>query len=144
LDAYERLHGDYSAFPGIDRALQLLQERGVSMAIVTGKGRQSAAISLKYLGLASYFEMIEAGSASGAVKPQAMQKVLAHWGVSPQHVACIGDSPSDVRSAKHVGALSLGAAWASTASAARLSAEEPSVLFHTVENFITWIERNVD
>ena len=143
LEAYERVHGDYTAFTGIERALQFLKERGVPMAIVTGKGMQSAGISLKYLGLAQYFEMIEAGSAGGAVKPQAMQKVLTQWGVSPQHVVCVGDAPSDVRAAKKVGAIPLGAAWASTANSPRLSAEEPLMLFHHVEDFIEWIEHNV-
>jgi pyrophosphatase PpaX len=143
LEAYERVHGDYTAFPGMERALQFLQERGVPMAIVTGKGMQSAIISLKYLGLARYFEMIEAGSAGGAVKPLAMEKVLAQWGVAPQHVACVGDAPSDVRAAKKVGAMPLGAAWASTASVARLSAEEPLTIFHSVDDFIAWLENNV-
>jgi pyrophosphatase PpaX len=143
LEAYERAHGDYTAFPGLERALHYLKERGVPMAIVTGKGMRSAAISLKYLGLASYFEMIEAGSAGGAVKPQAMQKVLTQWGMSPEHVACVGDAPSDVRAAKQVGAIPLGAAWAATTSAARLSAEEPLFIFHNVEDFMAWIERTV-
>jgi pyrophosphatase PpaX len=145
LEAYERVHGDYAGpFPGLEQALALLQERGVPMAIVTGKGASSAAISLKHLGIAHYFEMIEAGSAGGAVKPQAMAKVLAHWGVAAQHVACVGDAPSDVRAAKKVGAIPLGAAWAETTNLARLSAEEPLTIFQHVEDFIAWIERNVE
>ena len=143
LEAYERVHEGYTAFPGIAQALHYLKERDIPMAIVTGKGMHSAAISLQYLGLASYFEIIEAGSAGGAVKPQAMRKVLTQWGIAPEHVASLGDAPSDVRAAKNVGAIPLGAAWAATASTARLSAEEPLLIFHHVADFMAWLERTV-
>jgi len=145
LEAYERLHEDYAGpFPGLEQALALLQERGVRMAIVTGKGAGSAEISLRHLGIARYFDMIEAGSADGAVKPQAMARIIAHWGVPAQRVVSVGDAPADVRAAKKVGAIPLGAAWAETANPARLSAEEPLVIFHNVEGFVAWIERNVE
>lgn len=145
LEAYERLHEDYAGpFPGLERALALLQERGVPMAIVTGKGAGSAEISLRHLGIAPYFALVEAGSAGGAVKPQAMAKIIAQWGVPAAHVASVGDAPADVRAAKKVGAIPLGAAWAETANLARLSAEEPLTIFHHVEDFIAWIEQNVE
>src|SRR5690242_17857694 len=47
LAAYEREHDTTpDPFPGIQPALDLLVERGVQLAIVTGKGADSAAISV--------------------------------------------------------------------------------------------------
>src|ERR1700738_5364002 len=56
FEIYERLHGECpAAFPGIEKALQLLKERGIFMAVVTGKGEYTAAYTLKYLVIAHYF-----------------------------------------------------------------------------------------
>lgn len=55
LEAYEKAHADLTEpFPGIIDALRLLRERGVSAAVVTGKGPASALISLERLGLEQF------------------------------------------------------------------------------------------
>jgi pyrophosphatase PpaX len=56
LEVYEKAHaGLTEPFPGMKDALRLLQERGVSTAVVTGKGPVSALISLKRLGLEQFW-----------------------------------------------------------------------------------------
>jgi pyrophosphatase PpaX len=124
--------------------LGLLRQRDVALGIVTGKGAHSAAISLRYLGLAHYFDVVETGSAEGAVKPRAIQKVIARWGMSPRQVAYVGDSAYDVEAAQEAGVLPLGAAWAATADADRLNALTPLATFRSVESFIKWIDNNVE
>src|SRR5579864_9064339 len=48
LEEYERAHAScLEPFPGILDALRLLKDRGVKVAVVTGKGQHSAAISLR-------------------------------------------------------------------------------------------------
>ena len=149
LEAYLAAYEEESArrarlFPGIETALRLLKGRGVALAIVTGKGARSAAISLRHLRLAEFFDVVETGSPDGSVKPLAIQRVLAKWGAAPDRVAYVGDVPTDMEAAKEAGVIPLGAAWAGTSSTDDLSALSPLEAFRSVESFITWIEKNVE
>ncbi|NMG05434.1 HAD family hydrolase [Brasilonema sp. UFV-L1] len=140
LDEYEKAHAICEQpFPGIETALSYCQQKNIALGIVTGKGRDSAAISLRYLGLEDYFDTIKTGSANGGIKPLAIKSVLEKWKIAPECVAYVGDSPSDMVDAKEVGVIPLAAAWAKTASFERLEAMAPLATFSTVENFIDWI-----
>ncbi len=141
LDAYRKAHAQCAEpFPGMRGALDLLRANNVCLAVVTGKGPQSAELSLEALGLADLFDMIEAGSAQGGVKPHCMRKVVSTWGCDPSDVACVGDAPSDIRSAREIGAVPLGAAWASTADYDVLVSLQPHAVFRTVADFSQWVD----
>jgi len=143
LQAYEREHASCTApFPGVDRLLAWLREHGVKQAIVTGKGPRSAAISLRRLGLSSYFDLVEAGSPEGAVKPAAIRAVLNAWNADPARVAYVGDAPSDIDAARQVGTLAIAAAWApaALATASELRARHPDATFTTVDAFVAWLD----
>jgi len=149
LEAYLAAYEEESAredrlFPGIDKALRLLAERGVALAIVTGKGARSAAISLRHLKLGEFFDIVETGSPAGSVKPLAIKSVLAKWGAAPHRVAYVGDVPTDIAAAREAGIIPLGAAWAPTSSADELRALSPLETFASVESFIRWIEEHVE
>jgi HAD superfamily hydrolase (TIGR01549 family) len=149
LEAYLAAYEEESArrarlFPGIETALRLLKRRGVALAIVTGKGARSAAISLRHLRLAEFFDVVETGSPDGSVKPLAIQRVLAKWGAAPDRVAYVGDVPTDMEAAKEAGVIPLAAGWAATSDADTLSALFPRETFRSVESFIRWIEKNVE
>ena len=68
-----------------------------------------------------------------------LQKVLAAWSMPPERVFYIGDSPSDMRDARQVGVIALGAAWAPTADAEALAAQCSQATFVTTQQFIKWI-----
>ncbi len=143
LQAYEREHASCTApFPGVDRLLAWLRAHEVKQAIVTGKGPRSAAISLQRLGLSAYFDLVEAGSPEGAVKPAAIRAVLNAWDADATRVAYVGDAPSDVDAARQVGTLALAAAWAPAAPMyeAEVQARHPDATFTTVDAFIGWLE----
>jgi phosphoglycolate phosphatase-like HAD superfamily hydrolase len=144
LAAYQRLHSLCpEPFPGIRLAVDSLRRREVRMAIVTGKGPQSAAISLRELGLEGIFDPVEAGSPTGGVKPDAMRRVLDSWGLEPNEVASLGDARPDIESSRQLGMTSLAASWATTANFEMLSALEPDAIFQSVEEFHDWIAFNV-
>ncbi len=145
LAAYERVHAEHArAFPGLEAALRLLKERGLALGIVTGKGPRSAAISLRHLGLAGYFDAVEAGHAGGGSKPEAIRKVLDGWGIGPEDAIYIGDLTYDINAARKAGVTPLGAAWSPTANAERLEAAAPLAVFRSVESFARWIADNVE
>ena len=126
-------------FAGIPALLGDLRSRDIRLAVVTGKGPRSAAISLEVMGLADTFERVEAGSPQGAVKPDCMRRVVEDWGVDPAEVLSVGDAPSDVRSARTAGLPSAAAAWAATADASLLRAEQPDELFERVADLRDWV-----
>lgn len=144
LAAYESAHAGYAApFPGIEAALQLLQARGVALAIVTGKGVHSAAISLRYLGLAPYFAAIETGSPNGVIKAEAIRRLLAGWGIPAERAAYVGDAAFDMVAAREAGVAPLAAAWAPGTDVPALQAQAPLALFRTVEGFRTWVADHI-
>jgi phosphoglycolate phosphatase-like HAD superfamily hydrolase len=141
LAEYERLHAEREiAIPGIERALALLRDRGILLGVVTGKGAASAAISFRHLGLAPYFDVVEAGSPDGGVKPERIRRVLARWGFPPGEVAYVGDSPSDIADAASVGVIPLAAGWAATSAVQDPACCGARITFESVERFCEWIE----
>ncbi len=141
LGLYERLHSvDNLLFPGVDTALDRLKKRGKKLAIVTSKGMQSAAISMRILGLNRWIEAIEAGTPEKADKPRSMRLILERWQMTPAQAAYVGDAPYDMASAKEVGMLALGAAWAMTSSLRGGTDGKADAIFETIEAFLGWIE----
>ncbi len=138
---YERAHDQCrQLFPGVERALDLLKERGVRMAIVSGKGAQSAEVSLRHLGLGRWIDCVETGFAEKADKPASIRKVLARWNMPPGQAAYAGDVLSDMQSARQAGVLPVGAAWADTSTLRAASGNLPGPIFYDIESFIHWIE----
>jgi phosphoglycolate phosphatase/pyrophosphatase PpaX len=143
LAAYEREHVTCpDAFDGVSELLDGLRRCGIRLGVVTGKGARSAAISLRLLGLVDVFDPIETGSPDGAVKPDALRRIAAHWGLDPARIAYVGDAPTDVHDARDAGVLPLAAAWASTADREALEAAAPYRLFTGVDQFAEWIARH--
>lgn len=150
-DAFERYLTEYeihhdlceSAFPGVIALLDWLRARSVRIAIVTGKGRESAAISLRRVGLASHFDRVEAGGVEGAVKPDAIKRILADWGIAARQAAYVGDAPYDVRAARAAGVTAVSVVWAGTAGRERIAAEHPDETFESVHDFRAWLEGQV-
>jgi len=145
LAAYEREHRRTArTFPGVENALGLLKARGIRLAVVTGRGPHSTAISLAQFGLAPYFDIVETGAPEGAVKPRCIRRVVERWGVPAGRVAYLGDVPSDVEAARAAGVRPLAAAWEERSNAGALRALEPLAVFDTVPQFVRWIETTVE
>jgi pyrophosphatase PpaX len=145
LANYDHEHKSYrEPFPGINSALTYLEACGVQLAIVTGKGQYSTEISLDYLGLKDRFELVEVGTAKGAIKSISIQNVLSKWGFLPYQVAYVGDAAYDMQAAKEVGLVALGAAWAKTANIESLQKENPAAIFRSVSTFVEWIKPCVE
>ena len=143
LIIYERQHADCAEpVPGVLEMLESLADRGVPVAIVTGKGAGSAAISLRALGLDRHFAIVESGSPVGSVKPDSIRRIVERWGVNPARVAYVGDAPSDVDESRLAGVIPIAAAWAETADRAALMARHPAHLFGSVADLCHWISSN--
>lgn len=99
-------------FAGVTEMFARLRENGVLVALNTGFNRSTLTIMLDTLGLADSVDatatQVEAGA--GRPSPAMIEHVAAQLGVtSPADVAVLGDTRSDMESAKSFGAaLSIG------------------------------------
>jgi phosphoglycolate phosphatase-like HAD superfamily hydrolase len=145
-DAFAAYLGEYdrhlpvcTVFPGVAAALAWLRERGQPLALVTGKSRPTALMSLKQFGLDGVFEPVETGSPSGVVKAACIARVVDGWQVPAREVIYVGDAVSDMEAAHAAGVLPIAAAWAPTAVAAELAARRPHALFTDAAAFHAWL-----
>lgn len=91
-------------FKGVMKLLKTLQEKGVRLAMVTGKGVHSTAISLRQFGLQDYFAIVQTGMPAGQRKPEGIQAVIHYFGeISKNEMINVGDAPSDITASKQVG-----------------------------------------
>jgi phosphoglycolate phosphatase-like HAD superfamily hydrolase len=140
LQEYATRHAECLApFPGIQATLDLLHDRAVPLAIVTGKTPRAVEITLGHIDIGRYFDAVETGSAAGGTKPVAIRKLVEKWRVPPGRTAYVGDASSDMEAANAVGVLAVGAAWSATADEAVLKGSGAHVLFRTVDDFNAWI-----
>lgn len=140
LTHYEQFHPDYpELFPGIQSLLDELQARQVRLALVTGKGERSAAVSLNFYQVTPYFSAFGYGDLSANSKTGNIKRIIADWNLRPGEVLYVGDAPGDILACRQAGVPIAAAAWASTAEPAVLAGMQPDALFESVELFRDWL-----
>ena len=141
LSEYERHLALCTVFPGMAEVLAWMGQRGVPVALVTGKSRATALMSLKAFGLDGVFEPVETGSPMGVVKAAAIARVVSGWRVPAHEVIYVGDAVADIQAAHDAGVFAVAAAWAPTTNVAELRAAAPHALFTEVADFHAWLLR---
>ncbi len=141
LHYYEQLHNMCPVpFDGIQEILQTLKDKAVRIAMVTGKGKHSTDISLRYFELTHFFERIETGSPSGGRKAEAIKIIIDGLAdIKNEEVIYVGDAPSDITASRKAGSPVVAAAWANTAEPEKLQELKPDELFYTVKDFKNWL-----
>lgn len=140
--SYEELHEQYPhPFDGIKDMIENLKSKGIIVGIVTGKGRQSADITLRRYGMEGLFDAIEAGSPTGPRKPEGLAVMLERFGLAPDEAVYVGDAPSDITASNEVGVPIISAAWASTAETEVLKQMNPHATFESVDEFGEYIQK---
>lgn len=142
LSHYNALHHMCSTpFNGILNLLRYLKNKNISVAMVTGKGKQSTAVSLAYFNIQHFFEVVETGSPEGPRKAEGIRSVLnALENIDKANVIYVGDAPSDIIACREVGIKIAAAAWADTADPEALHNLKPDNVFITVKDFYDWLE----
>ena len=136
----ENLHHQKDVvMPGIRELLHDLKSRNIFMAVVTGKGKRGAELSLREMGLLNYFSIIENGSDDAMDKTIGLGRILNQMQIDPQKAVYIGDIESDIQSALQVGMWAAGAVWAPTATLHKNGWGEKVALFHSVSDFHQWL-----
>lgn len=112
---YERRHRDLvDLFDGIGDLLADAHAAGVKLAVVTGKSRNTALMTLDILGVLDRFDVIYAGDDVDRQKPDPMALVMALDDLAhgdPAHAAMIGDSAADMIAGRGAGVATIGVLW---------------------------------
>ncbi len=111
--AYYRIHKlDHTGlYPGVLETLAELQANlPVTMAVLTNKPVRPSVEICEALGLSPFFFRIYGGNSFATKKPdpEGLQKLMAEAGAKPDETVMIGDTDVDIRTAKAVGAWSIG------------------------------------
>ncbi|RYC67721.1 HAD family hydrolase [Spirosoma sordidisoli] len=145
ITQYEQLHALCpTPFAGIPELLQHLRNEGIRLGLVTGKGPQSTAISLRYFKLSHYFDFIETGWIHGPRKVDGIRSILSQWpDINTGQVWYVGDAPSDILASRQAGISVVSAAWAETTNVEELRALQPDQLFISTDAFDQWVRSAV-
>lgn len=146
FDAYIRIYKENHhlcpyIFDGTREILNFLKENQYKIAMVTGKGKPSADITLDYFGIKNFFEYVETGSAEGVIKDKCIEKILKNWQIPPKQAVYVGDQPSDIICSRKAGVLPIAVTWASTTKNPELlEKENPYKIFSRIDDFKLWLE----
>lgn len=147
LCAYYTRHHDRlaSLHEGIDDVLRYLSDRGVTLAIFTGKGRRTAMITLEALHIDKYFDMIVSGSDVERHKPhhEGIVKVIESYGLDPAEVMMVGDAVSDVMASRAAGVKVAAVLWDAYDKEGVLKAEADYV-FNSVDEMLEWFRNHIN
>lgn len=142
LEHYAALHHTCAQpFDGIKELLQFLKDKGVKLAMVTGKGVHSTKISLQQFGLNEYFSSIETGKPDGPDKVNGIKRALKSLNTPIDNCIYVGDAPSDIIASKEAGIPIASVAWAKTTDDKELLLLNPDWIFYSIAEFKSWITK---
>ncbi|MEU6992306.1 HAD-IA family hydrolase [Streptomyces sp. NPDC046465] len=126
-----RLAGQVRVFDGIPELLTTLRERGLRLAIATGKAGDRARSLLDVLGLLPHFDHVIGSDEIPHPKPapDIVRHALALLDVPADRAIMVGDAPTDMASARGAGVATAAAVWA-TIDREELLACGPDVVLH--------------
>jgi phosphoglycolate phosphatase len=140
LESYGRMLLDTTRlYPGIEPALEAL--RGRPLAVLTNKPGPFSRAILEGLGVAGRFARIWGAGDVEQRKPDpaGLLRLIAELGARPRDCWMIGDSATDVRTARAAGVRAAGAAWGLDPQGLR--AAGPDVIFERVEDLASLAAR---
>jgi pyrophosphatase PpaX len=145
MDEFCEYYGEHhprlaAAYEGVPDLLQFLKERGILLALFTGKGKRTALITLKELRITQFFDLIVTGNDVVNHKPSAdgIRKVLKTFHLQPDEVLMVGDSVSDIKAAHEAGVPVAAVLWDSYGKE-KVMEMNADVQFHNVQEFSSWI-----
>lgn len=97
-DYQEDKHDLAKPFPGVKEVLQTLKKRGLKIAGVSNRSKESLVKSLKLAGLYQYFDAIVSAEEVENPKPhpEHLLKALALLGVEKKSALMVGDTEKDI------------------------------------------------
>jgi HAD superfamily hydrolase (TIGR01549 family) len=145
FDFYESKHSEMAEiFPGLRDAVSIIKEHNIPLGIFTGKGRDSAEITLKSIGLYDQFDMILSGDDVDEHKPSpdGINRFIKQYNLKPERVLMVGDAIHDVMASESAGVKCALVLW-DEYSRNRCRECKTDYRFYTVEEFVKFIKSSV-
>ncbi len=142
---YEEHHNAMaSVHEGVPEVLRFLKTRGVHIALFTGKGHRTTAITLEAIGMADLFDLVVSGSDVVLHKPhpEGIHRVIDRFGLSRDRVLMVGDALSDIRASRAAGVRVAAVLW-DCLDPDRVLAAGADLVFHTVTEMDSWFRHNL-
>ncbi|MBA4251530.1 MAG: phosphatase [Chlorobiaceae bacterium] len=138
---YSDNHTMAEAYSGIEEVIKYIKSKNILLSIYTGKGRNSAFITLNKLNLMNYFDMIVTGDDVVEHKPSAegILKFINQYNLEPKNILMIGDAPADIKAARAAGVKVASVVWDSYAKETVLTMKS-DFIFNSVEELKIFLE----
>lgn len=143
---YRKHHGRLASLhPGIEEVLHYLKDRGVKLAIFTGKGKRTTEITLQEFKIAHYFDLVVSGSDVVNHKPhhEGITRVIESLSINPDDVLMVGDAVSDVMASRGARVKVAAVVWDSYDRERVLQADADYV-FHSVNEMFDWFKAHIN
>ncbi|WP_027965408.1 pyrophosphatase PpaX [Halalkalibacillus halophilus] len=129
------------AFDGVFETIQDLHQKGIPMAIVTTKRRNTAIRGLELTNLNQFFDVVIGLDDVTHAKPdpEPIEKGLEALGVSKEGTIMIGDNSHDIDAGKNAGTLTAGVEW-SAKGADFMKSLQPDYLLKHITDLIDLVE----
>lgn len=145
FDFYESKHAEMAEiFPGLIEAIRYIKEKKIPLGIFTGKGRDSATITLKSIGLYDQFDLILSGDDVEEHKPspEGINRFIEKFNLRPDRVLMVGDAIHDVMASESAGVKCALVLW-DEYSRNRCKECKTDYRFYSVEEFVDFIKHSL-
>lgn len=124
---YQVYHAECPApFSGIREIIERLNSKGILVALVTGKARNTCMLTLEKFAMTDLFCDIETGAEDAPNKVALIGKLLQTHRIATDEFIYVGDALSDLTACEKVGVPCFSACWGDGASAIEtLTARNP-------------------
>lgn len=141
---YEETHNNCTEpFWEICDLIKYLKEKNIIIPLITGKGEKSCHISLKKLGMESYFSEIMVGDEIRLNKGESILKLLEKYSINKEEFYYVGDALSDVMVCREMSVTCLSAAWSYTVELEELKKNNPAYIFNNISDLKSFLEAKI-
>lgn len=132
----------YQLFDDIPQLLQRLSLTGVRLHLWTARDEYSARKILKHHQLEKLFVSMSFANSVHS-KPHSQSLTFDWQSVPKNQILMIGDTPTDILSAKNIGAISASALWDPHAHKHSVIAAGADLFFQSVQSFENWVTAKI-
>ena len=139
---YKELHQEMcpTPFEGIRELIALLKQKGIIVALITGKGINSCDITLKQFNMKDSFAKVITGNAERNIKSEALKELLHDYHLAANEIVYVGDALSDITECRKANVMCLSAAWSIPQNeVTALENSNPKNVFYSIPSLFKYL-----
>ena len=139
---YKELHQEMcpTPFEGIRELIALLKQKGIIVALITGKGINSCDITLKQFNMKDSFAKVITGNAERNIKSETLKELLHDYHLAANEIVYVGDALSDITECRKANVMCLSAAWSIPQNeVTALEYSNPKNVFYSIPSLFKYL-----